>query len=71
MKHNTIKSRPKDESNHDDRVDDIVGHDNTISHDHTCVLKEDFNSYQLKRMKKLQTVLKMFFLKNYPLLKRT
>ena len=49
MNHNTTNSKecsrlPKDEMNHDDSNDN----NNTISHDDTCVLKEDFNSYPIK-----------------------
>ena len=70
MKHNTINSReclslPKDEINHDDsnNNDDTISHDNTISHDDTCVLKEDFNSYQVKCIKELQNVKDAFLKK--------
>ena len=70
MKHNTINSReclslPKDEIDHDDsnNNDDNTSHDNTISHDDACVLKEDFNSYQVKCMKKLQNVKDAFLKK--------
>ena len=63
MKHNTINSGeclslPKEETTHDDsnNNDDTISHDNTISHDDTCVLKEDFNSYQIKCIKELQSV---------------
>ena len=64
VKHNTINSREylslsKDDSNnHDDsnNNDDTISHDNTVSHDDTCVLKEDFNSYQVKCIKELQNV---------------
>ena len=70
VKHNTINSReclslPKDEIDHDDsnNNDDNTSHDNTISHDDACVLKEDFNSYQVKCMKKLQNVKDAFLKK--------
>ena len=69
MKHNTTNSReclslPKDEINHDDsNNDDTISHDNTISHDDTCVLKEDFNSYQVKCIKELQNVNNAFLKK--------
>ena len=69
VKHNTINSReclslPKDEINHDDsNNDDTISHDNTISHDDTCVLKEDFNSYQVKCIKELQNVKDAFLKK--------
>ena len=69
MKHDTINSReylslPKDEINHDDsNNDDTISHDNTISHDDTCVLKEDFNSYQVKCIKELQNVKDAFLKK--------
>ena len=70
MKHNTINSREclslsKDEINHDDsnNNDDTISHDNSISHDDTCVLKEDFNSYQVKCIKELQNVKDAFLKK--------
>ena len=69
VKHNTINSReclslPKDEINHDDsNNDDTISYDNTISHDDTCVLKEDFNSYQVKCIKELQNVKDAFLKK--------
>ena len=70
MKHNTINRReclslPKDEIDHDDsnNNDHNTSHDNTISHDDACVLKEDFNSYQVKCMKKLQNVKDAFLKK--------
>ena len=71
VKHNTINSReclslPKDDSNnHDDsnNNDDTISHDNTVSHDDTCVLKEDFNSYQVKCIKELQNVKDAFLKK--------
>ena len=70
MKHNTINQRerlslPKDEINHDDsnNNDDTISHDNTISHDDTFVLKEDFNSHQVKCIKKLQNVKDTFLKK--------
>ena len=63
VKHNTINSTEclslsKEETIHDDsnNNDDTISHDNTISHDDTCVLKEDFNSYQIKCIKELQSV---------------
>ena len=40
-----------------------MSHDNTISHNDTCSLKEDFNSHQVKYIKELQNV-KSAFLKN-------
>ena len=71
VKHITINSReclslPKDDSNnHDDsnNNDDTISHDNTVSHDDTCVLKEDFNSYQVKCIKELQNVKDAFLKK--------
>ena len=39
-----------DDSNNND---DIISNNNTISHDNTCALNEDFNSYQVKRIKEL------------------
>ena len=70
MKHSRINSGeclslPKDEINHDDsnNNDDTISHDNTISHDDTCVLKEDFNSYQVKCIKELQNVKEAFLKK--------
>ena len=71
VKHITINSReclslPKDDSNnHDDsnNNDDTISHDNTGSHDDTCVLKEDFNSYQVKCIKELQNVKEAFLKK--------
>ena len=80
VKHNTIHSReclslPKDEVNHDDsnNNDDTISHDKTISHDNACVLKKNFNSYQIKCIKVLENIkvallkkiLKMFSLKKY------
>ena len=57
-------SLPKDEINHDDsNNDDTISYDNTISHDDTCVLKEDFNSYQVKCIKELQNVKDAFLKK--------
>ena len=60
MKYNAINSReclslPKDEFNHDDsnNNDDTISYGNTISYDDTCVLKKDFNSCQVKTIKKL------------------
>ena len=77
VNHSTINSTeclslPKDEINLADtnNNDDTISHDNTISHNDTCVLKEDFNSYQVKCIKELQNV-KMPSLKNYPVLNRT
>ena len=77
MNHNIINSReclslPKNEINLDDsnNNDDTISHDNTISYNDTCAVKENFNSYQVKRIKKLQNV-NDAFLKNYPLLNRT
>ena len=73
MNHSTNKSRkclslPKDEINHDDSInnDDTISHDITVSHDDTCVLEEDFNSYQVKCIKEFQNV-KDAFLRNYPM----
>ena len=65
VKHITINSReclslPKDDSNNHD---DTISHDNTVSHDDTCVLKEDFNSYQVKCIKVLQNVKDAFLKK--------
>ena len=40
-----------------------TGHDNTISHDDTCALKEDFNSYQVKCITELQNVKDVFLKK--------
>ena len=55
MKRNIINSReclilPKDGIHHGDSAssDDTVRYGSTISHDDTCVLKEDFNSYPVK-----------------------
>ena len=70
VKHKTINNReclslPKDDSNnHDDsnNNDVTISHDNTVSNDDTCVLKEDFNSCQVKCIKELQNV-KYAFLK--------
>ena len=47
--------------------DDIISHDNFMSHDDTCVLKEDFNSYQVKCIKELQNVKDVFLIKNHPI----
>ena len=73
MKHNTINNReclslPKEETTHDDsnNNDDTISHNNTISYDDIYVLKEDFNSYQIKCIKQLQIV-KDASLKNYPI----
>ena len=71
VKNITINSReclslPKDNSNnHDDsnNNDDTISHDNTVSHDDTCVLKEDFNSYQVKCIKELHNVKEAFLKK--------
>ena len=65
MNHNTINSReclslPKNEINLDD----------SNNNNDTCAVKENFNSYQVKCIKKLQNV-NDAFLKNYSLLKRT
>ena len=51
--------------NHDDsnNNDDTISHDITVSHDDTCVLKEDFNSYQVKCIKELQNVKDAFLKK--------
>ena len=58
VKQNTINNSAglrmtKDKINHDysNDNDDNASHDNTICHYHTCVLKEDFNSYQVKYTK--------------------
>ena len=63
VNHSTIDSReclslPKNEINLADSnsKNDIISHDNTISHNNTCALKEDFNSYQAKCMKELQNI---------------
>ena len=52
-------------NNYDDsnNNDDSISHDSTISHDDTCVLKEDFNSYQVKCIKELQNVKDAFLKK--------
>ena len=70
VKHNTINSReclsqPKEETTYDDsnNNDDTISHDNTISNDDTCVLKEDFNSYQIKCIKELQSAKDVFLKK--------
>ena len=34
--------------------DDTISHDNIISHDYTCALKEDLNSYQAKCFRELR-----------------
>ena len=65
MNHNTINSReclslPKNEINLDD----------SNNNNDTCAVKENFNSYQVKCIKKLQNV-NDAFPKNYPLLNRT
>ena len=77
MNHNTISSKEclslqKNEINVDDsnNDDDTISHDNTISHNNTCAVKENFNSYQVKCIKKLQNVNNAFH-KNYLLLNRT
>ena len=46
------------ETTHDDsnNNDDTISHDKTITHDDTCVLKKDFNSYQIKCIKEFQSV---------------
>ena len=56
---------PKDKLTHDDSNNngDIISYDNTISHDETCALKEDFNSYQVKCIKELQNVKDAFLKK--------
>ena len=48
----------KDEINHDDSNNngDTISHDNIIRHDDTSVLKEDFNSYQVKCIKEHQNI---------------
>ena len=63
MNHKAINRReclnlPKNEINFYDsnNNDDIISHDNTISHNDTCALKEDFNSYQVTRINDLQNV---------------
>ena len=70
LKHNTINSIEclsllKDEIKHDDsnNNDGTISHYNTISHDDTCVLKEYFNSYQVKCIKELQNVKDAFLKK--------
>ena len=70
MKHNRINSRqcfslPEDKTNHDDsnNHDDNIIDDNTIILDDICVLKEHFDSYQVKCMKKLQNVKDAFLRK--------
>ena len=62
----------EDEINYDDCYDKdgTISHDNTISDDGTCVLKEDFNSYQVKCIIQLQNF-RDVFLKNQPILKKT
>ena len=65
MNHNIINSReclslPKNEINLDD----------SNNNNDTCAVKENFNSYQVKCIKKLQNV-NDAFPKNYPLLNRT
>ena len=40
-----------------------MSHDNTISHNDTCTLKEDLNSYQLKCIKDLKNVKDAFLKK--------
>ena len=70
MKNNRINSRqcfslPEDKTNHDDsnNHDDNIIDDNTIILDDICVLKEDFDSYQVKCVKKLQNVKDAFLRK--------
>ena len=70
VKHNRINSRqcfslPEDKTNHDDsnNHDDNIIDDNTIILDDICVLNEDFDSYQVKCMKKLQNVKDAFLRK--------
>ena len=70
MKQNTINSReclslPKEETIHDDSInnDDTISHDNTISYDDACILKENFNCYQIKCIKNLQSVNDTFLIK--------
>ena len=70
MKRSTINNREclslaKEETTYDDsnNNDDTISHDNTISNDDTCVLKEDFNSYQIKCIKELQSVKDAFLKK--------
>ena len=77
VNHNTINSReclglPKNEINLDDNNnnDDTICHDNSISHNDTFALKDNFNPYQVKCIKELQKV-KDAFLKSYPILNRT
>ena len=43
--------------------DGTISCDNTISHDDTCVVKEDFNSYQVKYIKQLINVKDAFLKK--------
>ena len=71
VKHNTINGREclnlpnNDSNNHDDSNsnDVTISHNNTVSHDDTCVIKEDFNSYQVKCIKELQNVKDTFLKK--------
>ena len=62
---NQCLSLPKDEINREDsnNNNNTVSPNNTISHEDTCVLKEDFNSYQVKYIKELQNVKDAFLKK--------
>ena len=55
---------PKEETIHEDsnNNDDTISHDNTISYDDTCILKESFNTCQIKCIKELQSVKDTFFI---------
>ena len=77
VNHSTINSREclsllKNEINLADsnNNDNTISHDNIISHNDTCALKENLNSYQVKCIKKLQNV-KDSFLKKLSILNRT
>ena len=70
VKQNTINSReclsvPKEETIHDDSInkDDTISHYNTISYDDACILKANFNCYQIKFIKNLQSVNDTFLIK--------
>ena len=56
---------PKEETIHDDSInkDDTISHDNTISYDDACILKANFNCYQIKCIKNLQSVNDTFLIK--------
>ena len=53
-----MRKMSKDEINYNNCYDKdgTISHDNTISDDGTCVLKKDFNSYQVKCIIQLQNV---------------